>query len=121
MSVYGRKYLNQPVFKQVRDKLIEVAKNHGTITYGEVGEIMGIKQPGNHLSRETGQICGEISEEEHRKGNPLLSAAVVRSDTGLPGDGFFYLANELNLYRSSEETKRDFWKRELQRVYEHPW
>ena len=55
--------------------------------------------------------------EEHHAGRPLLSAVVVNQDSGVPGDGFFLLANSLGHFREGDSQKA-YWQWELLRVYE---
>jgi len=76
--------------QDVRNKLINVARGRHTITYGELMKEFHINR------RWIGGIVGRISEDEHKKGRPRLSAIVVRarSETnvcplGTPGGGFF--------------------------------
>jgi hypothetical protein len=69
------------------------------------------------MSSETGQILGEISEDEFTNGRPMLSAIAVTSK-GQPGSGFFGLAKLLGkLEDDSEESKQQFWKAEKANVY----
>ncbi|MDI6810752.1 MAG: hypothetical protein QMD80_03610 [archaeon] len=93
MVVVSRKYFGTETFDKVYCKLIQVARNRQVITYGEIAEIMGLPSAGQHMSRETGQISGEISEYEHTYNRPLLSAVVVKGDTMIPGSGFLIWQN----------------------------
>lgn len=58
------------------------------IFYRDLWKMAGLN-PG--WRRYMGTVVGEISEEELVKGNPPLSAIVVRIVTGYPGGGFFGL------------------------------
>lgn len=120
ITVYRPKYFGKKEFANVYCRLIEAAKKRELVYYGKIGEIMGIFQPGNRLSKETGQMLGEISQFEHDHNRPLLSAVVVRPDLKpeRPGKGFFELAKELNKFKEgSKEDQEKFWKQELQAVY----
>lgn len=118
MAVYGQKYFGKKEFGNVYCKLIEVAREHKTVSYGKIAQIMGIPQSGNYMGRETGQMLGEISQFEHKHKRPLLSAVVVKSDLKIPGDGFFRLANNLGKFKGgSKQDKIEFWKQERQAVY----
>jgi len=44
-----------------------------------------------------GRLLGEISEDEHDAGHPLLSAIVVDKNSSLAGPGFFKLVRDLKL------------------------
>jgi len=82
----------------VRQKLIDVAKRGGTITYGELMKEFGIPRGHRKPGVGIGHVVGEISEHEHSQGRPLISAIVVRANSGtaicpkgVPGGGFFGL------------------------------
>lgn len=108
-----------------RDSLIQVAKTQGVIHYGDIAKTLGI------ANEAVGFVVGEISEYEHLEGDrPLLSAVVVRKDTGNSGGGFFGLSGVPGYVN---RTKRGvdlgnpnlnaheyaFWKNEQNRV--HDW
>ena len=67
------------------------------------------------MAREVGQLLGEISEWEHNHGRPLLSAVVIRKDTGMPGEGFFSLAKQLKICQG--QNKQSLRQKELKNVY----
>ncbi len=70
------------------------------------------------MAREVGQILGEISEDEHRQGRPMLSAVAV-STSGQPGEGFYELARALGKLKSeSLKESHLFWERERAAVYD---
>lgn len=53
----------------------------------------------------------------------MLSALVVRQDTGKPGEGFFEMAIKLGRLKpgASEQEKDEFWKREVNAVFGTTW
>ena len=117
MTVVGEKYLGTETFDRVYRRLIQIARKKETITYGEIAEMMpNIPKRGNYMSREVGQISGEISQYEYLHGRPLLSAVVIRGDKKTPGEGFFNMARELSKLQEDMD-KRSFWERELEEVY----
>ena len=69
------------------------------------------------MAREVGEMLGVISTIEHFLGRPMLSAVVVRKDTGKPGNGFFELAKSLGKFNPNSQRKNSFWQQELQNVY----
>lgn len=84
--------------KDVRKRLIEVAKGGETITYGELMEEFGIPRGHPKPGIGIGPVVGGISDYEYSKGRPLVSAVVVRANSGTeicsqghPGGGFFGL------------------------------
>jgi hypothetical protein len=48
-------------------------------------------------------MFGEISEEEYYAGRRMLSAIAVNQDTGIPGQGFFDLAESFERDTSDNE------------------
>jgi len=115
MSVISKKYFGSKEFLKVYCELIKAAQQRKTIYYEDIARIMKLPTRGDHMAKEVGQILGEISECEHNQGRPLLSAIVIRKDTGMPGEGFFKLARQLNKFQGQDE--QNFWKNELQAVY----
>jgi hypothetical protein len=62
------------------------------------------------------KLMQRLSRQEVANGRPMLTATVIRKDTGLPGEGFFKLARELGLMDGLEPS--EFHARELNRVWE---
>jgi hypothetical protein len=93
----------------VREKLIEVAKRGGTITYGELMKEFGIPRGHRKPGIGIGHVVGDISEHEHDNERPLISAIVVRANSGtticpkgIPGGGFFGLPGIPSILSRSE-------------------
>jgi hypothetical protein len=62
------------------------------------------------------ELLGEISRKESAEGRGMLSALVVhKRGDGLPGPGFFELAQQLG-YDTKDIVK--FWIEEVKRVYD---
>lgn len=116
MNTQGGKYQDTKAHRLVYAKLIQVAQARGLTTYQHVAKIMGLPLAGNLMGKETGQMLGEISEEEVRCGRPMLSAVVVGT-SGYPGNGFYGLAHKLRKIRSASKNVR-FWEEERDRVYD---
>jgi hypothetical protein len=69
------------------------------------------------MAREVGQVLGEISEDEHEAGRPMLSAVAVGT-SDVPGQGFFVLAKRLGKISDIHSRNRyDFWNAEREKVY----
>ena len=98
--------------------LIGAAENRQTVTYGDVAAIVGLPPQGSHMGRVTGQVLSAIVLREQACGRPMLAAVAVSSTNGLPGPGFFGLAEEQGLLSStaSTEERTAFWRAELERV-----
>jgi hypothetical protein len=73
--------------KTLRALLVEVAARGETISYEKVRSQLG-------LTGDLVPALRALSEEEDDAGRGLLTAVVVRSDTGRPGSGWFELAAE---------------------------
>jgi hypothetical protein len=116
MPIVADKYRGTPFYRYVYGELLLAARYRGTITYQEIAVIMGLPITGNHMSRQTGHILGEISEDEHLAGRPLLSAIAV-TVRGEASSGFFGLARDLGLLDSGEDEHK-FWKRQCAEIYE---
>lgn len=117
MAGYKQKYKDSIEYMLVYSALINAAQSRTTIGYQDVAAIMGLPLTGNHMARETGQMLGEISQNEYAQSRPMLSALVVRADGSL-GPGFFNLARELGkLSVETKEGERGFWENERNAVY----
>jgi hypothetical protein len=116
MSIYKSKYRGTKEYVKVYSELITAAKYRGTVTYQEIALIMGIAPIGNNMQRVTGQVLGEISEEEVSNERPMLSAIAV-GVKGVPGPGFYNFARALGKLQP-EEDELQFWKKESQAVYD---
>ena len=111
------KYRGKKEFILAYGELISAARHRGTVTYQEIAELVGLPTRGSYMGAEIGHLLGEISEDEHRHGRPMLSAIAV-SVSGMPGPGFFELARNLGkLDTAGAEQERDFWKKEKVAVY----
>jgi hypothetical protein len=112
---YRDKYRGTTVYIHVLAELVRAAQYRGVTTYQDIAVIMGLPLTGSHMGKETGQVLGEIAEDEVKAGRPMLSAVVV-GVSERPGPGFYALAHEISRATSAEENI-DFWKRELHLVY----
>src|SRR5579863_1641785 len=59
-----------------------------------------------------------INKYEHENGRPMPGALVVRASDGLPGDGFYSCARDLEFEFDDSEAIA-FWEAELTRVVDH--
>jgi hypothetical protein len=116
MSIVKDKYRGTPLYVRVLAELVHAAEYRGVTTYQNIAVIMGLPLKGSHMGRETGQILGEITEDEVRAGRPMLSAVSVGVN-GKPGKGFFALARELGRLTSENDESR-FWEAERMAAYE---
>jgi|GEM_PF-264805 len=112
------KYRRTKEYLLIYYELITAARYHGTTTYQALAQMAGLPLTGSYMGSELGKLLGEIVEDEHRCGRPMLSAVVVGTD-GRPHDGFFRLGQILGkLTEDSPDARRLFWDQELQAVYQ---
>lgn len=119
MSVVEDKYRGSKEYHLVYSELIRAAQYGGTTTYQAIAQIMGLPLTGSYMGTETGRVLGEISEDELKQARPMLSAIAVGVN-GLPGGGFFGLAEQLSKLPAgaTEEEKQRFWEKEQKAIYE---
>jgi hypothetical protein len=104
-------------FHLIYAELIQAARYHGVTTYQKIAHIGGLHESGSIMAAETGQVLELISQQESREGRPMLSALCV-GVSGIPGDGFFGLAERLGkLKEGSKQAKEESWKSECAAVY----
>jgi hypothetical protein len=121
--IVPNKYRGTSDYNEVLQRLIQAAREHQLIYYEEdVATIMGLKGKGNHMANETGHLLGEISEDEHNQGRPMLSSIVVHKagkDKGIPGNGFFNLAVSLGKLsaNATDQERQAFWQNERDAIY----
>jgi hypothetical protein len=117
MGFVSDKYRGTKEYFLVHAELTTAARYRGKVTYQHIAAIMGLPLRGNHMQREIGQILGEISEDEHNFGRPMLSAVVTNVER-TPGSGFFGLAKSLGkIQDESDQALQQFWQEERERVY----
>ena len=103
--------------KEIFRKLVACAKAGDILSYSEIAPLAGLNMENPADRLELGAILGEISESEHAKGHPLLSAIVLHKNDSVAGDGFFKLASSLGLFLGGD--KVSFLINEIKRVHAH--
>lgn len=96
--------------------LSEVAARGATITYGGLIDAVAERDPpmARQAEADLAPVLRAVSEGEDDDGRGLLTAVVVRESNGLPGGGFFRLAEE----RGRDVSDRvAAWSAELERVH----
>ncbi len=108
--------------KLVRKKLIACARERRSVTYTEVSKWLGFDRWRRSLMDILVPILDNINKHEHTKGRPLLTALVVRADIGFPSTGFFDVASELDVFKTSADNEYldriAFLHSEVQRVFD---
>jgi len=118
----ANKYRGTVEYNLVLEKLKRVAANKEKTYYVAIFEIMKLK-PGNYAAKEASHLLGEISDDAHSSGKPMLTAIVLNQATDRPGAGFYELAVKLGkLPADAIADDRDrFWRLEVNRVYSTVW
>ena len=117
MPVVADKYRGTADYHVVHAELVSAARYRGTLTYQEVAALIGLPLTGSYMQQQVGQVLGEISEDEHLQGRPMLSA-IVTSVSGQPSIGFFNLAKDLNLLEDdTAEGRRRFLEQQRRAIY----
>lgn len=114
MPVVPSKYRGTTTYFHVHGELVRAAQYRGFTTYQDIALIMALPITGSHMGSETGQILGEIVEDEVTEGRPMLSAVAV-GVSGKPGAGFFG-GRDLGKLQPGED-EGAFWLAECERVY----
>lgn len=84
--------------KEIRDKLIELARLKTPWSYSQLNEqlLLGLNFNNGYDRELIGEMLGEISVSEHLKGRPLLSALIIhKSSDREQGNGFYKLCGEI--------------------------
>jgi hypothetical protein len=104
------------VLDTLRSVLVEVARRGDTISYEALLDALAAFDP--ELARaaqsELASLLRAVSAAEDDSGRGLLTAVVVRSDTGMPGTGFFRLAEERG---RTVADRQSAWTTELAAVH----
>jgi hypothetical protein len=104
------KLRHRDMIAAVREIITDCARANHTITYGAIRQ----RVDGFNFRTE-GPVLGAISAETYADRGVMISAVVVDSAFGLPGEGFFELARSLNYTFDDPAT---FHSDELERVFE---
>ena len=108
--------------RRIRERLIEKAKTGELIEYGEfINGDYGVAR-GQGAPWQIGTVLGEICENEHREGRPLLSAICVLRATRMPSSGFWELEFIPKSIRNGTYTQqRHFWESTRDQVFNFPY
>lgn len=110
-------YVSRALVKNIRERLVEVARARETVTYLTVAQWAGFSTADGEAFEPLRALLSRISTEEHDAGRPLLTVVVVRAHDGIPGNGFFRLARRLKRTDGSPTDRHFFRIEETARVY----
>lgn len=102
-------------FKVVQEALETVAANQGTITYSALAAQLPPGARYRPNSRALSELLCQISLRSDAQGRGLLSAVVVRQDSGRPGNGFYGIAATRRGRDVSDEVQ--CWQGALEEVH----
>lgn len=120
MTTLGTQYRGTQKFLLVYSALVQAARERKLVYHGEVANMLDVATNDHQMSRQVGQVLGEISEEESRRGRPMLSAIAV-AESGDPGDGFFALARRLGRLLDNDPSAHITFLRSEQRAVYRAW
>lgn len=105
-------FKNNKIHQSIYDELIRVAKRRETITYKQLGDLLGIPHEHDTLGRHLGPVS-EATEEAY---GFMISVIVVRADQtqDVHGIGLYNLAFELGKDLSNVP---QFVQNELDKIY----
>ena len=76
--------VDDPSLEALRKELSQAARARGTLTYGQLMNILGVSR-----GRRLFDAIVAVDRDEYARGAPGFAAIIVRKDTGFPGGGFF--------------------------------
>ena len=106
----------------IYEELSKVAQSGNTTYYSDIAPLAGLDMSSEGDRFRIAQILGEISEDEHRDGRPLLSAVVILKGENRPGEGFFGLgktwvcmteAMPTSIGRKNLDVSTSFWSQNV--------
>lgn len=103
------------VKEEVRDILIDCARQRKTITYGELSSRLTTAHIPAY-SYAMSAILGDIIREGEPQEWGVLATLVVRKSDGLPGAGYFKAMSQRGI---SESDYRTIWQTEFDRVCDY--
>jgi hypothetical protein len=110
--------MNERLLEEMASELAGVAKKRQTITYGELARKLRLG-PRSRWHQWIWEYLDDINRRETSEGRPMLTAVVVTEETGMPGPGFWKCARFTCKVWDGKGDPEDFWKRELQRVWDY--
>jgi hypothetical protein len=106
---------NEETFVRALRALLKIARIEGvidyvisqgqTVNYIELAKPLGMFSGGSELA----DLLGKIFAADVAAGKPSRTAAVIRTDTGMPGFGFYDMAVEVAHCGNTMQAKVDFW------------
>jgi hypothetical protein len=105
--------MNEEIYKA----LIQVARKQTVIHYSDLAMQLGLNMDLPQDRVKIGQILDDINFNEHSNERPLISAVVVHKGSLRPGEGFFKMAKDWNIFKGNDSDF--FYIQELRKVHDH--
>lgn len=83
-----------------------------TMHYHELAQKLGGHSP---RSKYIAMALGLVVESDQEAGEPLRSSLITRTDTNMPGDGYWWKLQEEGIIkdRDNVEERESFWKKQM--------
>lgn len=111
--------MSSKIVEKTYEILKDASKRGRILTYGELYDQIGVSTKTADERKRGSQILNEVNEISVLENDVMITAIVVKNDNQLPGNEFFRLATTYGSIteNASEEEKKEFWKSELEKVY----
>ncbi len=110
--------MNQVLYEE----LTRLAKTKKLAAYSNVAPLVGLSMDNAEDREEMARLLGEIAKYENQNDRPMLTSLIVHKGAdNNPGEGFFSIAQELELYNGSRDPidRVTFWANQVTDVHNH--
>jgi hypothetical protein len=112
------KYRGKKEYLLAHAALVLAANSRSFLTYTGIARLTGLPEVAGQLGQTVGHLLGEIGEDEHSLGRPILTALVVDKTSGAPSYGFYKLTDALELTKGYSKTeKKEFMQKEQTKLF----
>ncbi|WP_417541490.1 hypothetical protein [Methylophaga thalassica] len=102
------------------DELVLLARRRDLTFYSRIAPLVGLSMENEEDRNEIATLLGEIATYEHENKRPMLTSLVIHKwNDNNPGEGFFSIATELELYSGSRDQLQrvTFWSNQVTAVH----
>ncbi len=111
--------MNREIYKFLKEVAKKRKGEKGIIYYSDLANEFNLPFENSEDRNKLFELIGEITQFEFDNGRPLLSVVVVhKDDTRMPGDGFFKLACDLEVWDGKED-RLIFFGKELNKTHNY--
>lgn len=104
------------------DELVRLAEGKELTFYSQIAPLVGLSMDIDEDREDIARLLGEIARHEHQQNRPMLTSLVIhKGNDNNPGEGFFSIAAELDLYSGSRNQldRVTFWANQVREVYNY--